>query len=107
MIFMNKCEVTGLRIGFRHDLPEIRLGARVPVGAVELKENGGVGQRQVGLEHEDVERLPGLVELGDDLFVQQHLHGAIAEQSGQFLSIGVDAGCVFSQARFSVRRRCR
>ena len=50
---------------------EALFGCGIPVAALELEEDRGVGKRHLCLQQEDMEGLPGFVEFRDDLLMRK------------------------------------
>src|SRR3954454_20411196 len=68
--------------------PALGLGA--PVAAVQLQKDRGVGQGECGLQHQDTELLPGLVEFVNDLLVRQGTHRSTPEDLPQVIAVAPD-----------------
>lgn len=77
-----------------HSAAELALVLVAPVRSSQFQKDGGVGNRHVRFDDEDVEVTAYLTEFGDDLVVQHGLLIAASEQSRQLLAISGDSGSI-------------
>ena len=82
----------GRRRRVRHSDSQALLRIVAPVFAVEPEEDGRVGHGQPGLENENVNELPGLVNVADHLFVGHRLDVQAIKKLANLGAVLIDAG---------------
>lgn len=78
-------ELSGSRCFHFRAQPRFRSVA--PIFAVKSNEDGRIGNRHIGFEHQNMESLPGVVDSGNDLVVGQGLDRISAQKIGDGRSV--------------------